>query len=72
MTWLTQRRISFINANVVSENGIIAASLRVKRGRFDETDAKPHNGDLIVDLNGDLIAPGLINAHDHLEFNCFK
>lgn len=72
MSWVLQRAISFINANVVSENGIIATSLRLQRGRFDETDAKPHNGDLIVDLNGDLIAPGLINAHDHLEFNCFK
>lgn len=72
MSWVLQRAISFINANVLSENGIIAASLRVKRGRFDDIDAKPHNGDLIVDLHGGLIAPGLINAHDHLEFNCFK
>lgn len=67
-----KRATSFINARVLNEDGIIAASLRLKRGRFDETDAQPHNGDLIVDLNGDLIAPGLINAHDHLEFNCFK
>lgn len=72
MSWILQRAISFINANVLSENGIIATSLRLQRGRFDDIDAKPRNGDLIVDLRGGLIAPGLINAHDHLEFNCFK
>lgn len=72
MTWLLPRAISFINARVLNDDGIIAASLRVKRGCVDEIDAKFYNGDLIVDLNGDLIAPGLINAHDHLEFNCFK
>lgn len=67
-----KRAISFINAGVLNDDGTIAASLRVKRGRFVDIDGKPRNGDLIVDLNGDLIAPGLINAHDHLEFNCFK
>ncbi len=72
MAWTLKRAISFINANVLSENGIIATSLRLLRGRVDEIDARPRNGDLIVDLKGDVIAPGLINAHDHLEFNCFK
>ncbi|MCG3153844.1 MAG: 5'-deoxyadenosine deaminase [bacterium] len=67
-----QRRISFVNANILCDSGSIATALRLQRGRVDEIDAKPRNGDLIVDLHGDLIAPGLINAHDHLEFNCFK
>lgn len=72
MTWLSQRRISFVNANILCESGSIATALRLQRGRFDEIGAQPRNGDLIVDLKGDMIAPGLINAHDHLEFNCFK
>lgn len=72
MTWSMQRRISFVNANILCDSGSIATALRLQRGRVDEIDAKPRNGDLIVDLHGDLIAPGLINAHDHLEFNCFK
>ncbi len=67
-----EHSIAFVNANVLSDTGIIATSLRLQHSRVDEIDAKPRNGDLIVDLNGDLIAPGLINAHDHLEFNCFK
>lgn len=67
-----QRRISFVNANILCDSGSIATALRLQRGRVDEIDAKPRNGDLIVDLHGDLVAPGLINAHDHLEFNCFK
>ncbi len=30
-----------------------------------------HCGQPVLDLNGFLILPGLINAHDHLEFNLF-
>lgn len=67
-----KRATCFINARVLHEDGIIAASLHVKRGRCGDINAPPHHGDLVVDLQGDLIAPGLINAHDHLEFNCFK
>src|SRR5579859_1857247 len=33
--------------------------------------AKPPKGAEVLDLEGRLILPGLINAHDHLEFNLY-
>lgn len=46
--------------------------MRISKNQIVEFEPIPQVGDSIIDLNGDLIAPGLINAHDHLEFNCFK
>ena len=30
---------------------------------------RPKHGDTVVDLKGDFVLPGLVNAHDHLELN---
>ncbi|WP_158944196.1 methyltransferase domain-containing protein [Granulicella sp. S190] len=54
------------------------ASLRIERGHIHSISSKPStDGDplplstTVVPLSGCLLLPGLINAHDHLEFGLF-
>lgn len=63
------RPISFINAQVVDENGIVATCLRMQKGLIAGLGESPHPQDVQVNLSGAYIFPGLINAHDHLELN---
>lgn len=44
-------------------------AVRVGGSRIVDVDAAPRAGDLRVDLGGDRLLPGLINAHDHLQLN---
>lgn len=44
-------------------------SLRVLGTRIAALNVDPRPEDLIVDLAGDRLLPGLINAHDHLQLN---
>jgi cytosine/adenosine deaminase-related metal-dependent hydrolase len=44
-------------------------SVRILGPRITALGADPHPGDSIVDLEGDRVLPGLINAHDHLQLN---
>lgn len=50
---------------------MIASSIRVAGGRIAALDCPPGSEDTAVDLDGDWVFPGLINAHDHLELNHF-
>ena len=61
------RPVCLINARVVTENGV-ASTLRFAR-RILALDAAPAPRDQVLDLDGALVLPGLINAHDHLELN---
>ena len=61
--------LTFVNAQVVTPNGRLAKTLRVKRGRIDGIDVAPDSGDHIIDLDRSFVLPGLINAHEHLELN---
>jgi cytosine/adenosine deaminase-related metal-dependent hydrolase len=58
--------ITFVNADI---GGGTAASLRIAGSRIAAVGAGASAGDLVVDLRGDRLLPGLINAHDHLHFN---
>lgn len=44
--------------------------LSIRRGRIQPFDSTVEDS-LCVDLSGYLLLPGLINSHDHLEFNLF-
>jgi cytosine/adenosine deaminase-related metal-dependent hydrolase len=58
--------ITFVNADI---GGGTAASLRIAGSRIAAVGASASAGDLVVDLRGDRLLPGLINAHDHLHLN---
>ena len=59
--------LTFINADI---DGDLSA-LRIVAARIVSVGADPGPGDLVVDLHGDRLLPGLINAHDHLQLNNF-
>ncbi|MDZ7343294.1 MAG: amidohydrolase family protein [candidate division KSB1 bacterium] len=67
--FVRSRPISFINAQVLGPDGLLGSSLRIEAGRIGDT--APQSKDLVIDLGGAVISPGLINAHDHLELNNF-
>jgi cytosine/adenosine deaminase-related metal-dependent hydrolase len=62
---------TYIRSPVYGADGIIGSSLRVVRGRVAGVNCLPEWGDAVIDLQGDPILPGFINAHDHLELNNF-
>ncbi len=59
--------ITFINADMGEAQP--AASLRVVGPRIAAIGGRPHPQDRVIDLCGDRLLPGLINAHDHLQLN---
>ncbi len=65
MIW--SRAVSFVNAQVVADGGV-AHSLRFS-SRVLAIGERPRGGDTVVDLDGAVVLPGLVNAHDHLELN---
>ena len=45
------------------------STLRIVGSRIAALGADPGDGDRLIDLQGDRVLPGLINAHDHLQLN---
>ena len=62
-----RRRIAFVDARVVVD-GAIADSIRWST-RILSVGERPKGRDTVVDLQGAIVLPGLVNAHDHLELN---
>ena len=71
MPFSESRPITFVHAQVYSDAGVLGSSLRVAGGRVAGLNGPPEPGDAVIDLEGDFILPGFINAHDHLELNNF-
>jgi len=59
--------ISLVNARVIGEEGE-ADAVRFTTRVLGVGD-RPRTGDIVVDVDGAYVLPGLINAHDHLELN---
>src|SRR5438093_7018009 len=65
-TVLTMDVAPIVNGDVaISENQIIDV------GRFPGVSAR-HSGQEIIDLGEQALLPGLINAHCHLDYTCFR
>jgi cytosine/adenosine deaminase-related metal-dependent hydrolase len=60
---------TFVNARVLTPQGRLARTIRIRERRVDGVDVAPDRSDVIVDLADSFVLPGLINAHDHLELN---
>ena len=60
------RCVTFVNADIGTRR---VASLRIACSQIVALNGGAGAGDLIVDLRGDRLLPGLINAHDHLHLN---
>jgi cytosine/adenosine deaminase-related metal-dependent hydrolase len=58
--------VTFVNAAISGAN---ASSLRIAGSRIAAVGTAACSGDCVVDLRGDRLLPGLINAHDHLHLN---
>jgi len=62
------RAVTFINADMGPGQPV---TLRVLGSHIVGCGVGAESGDLVVDLGGDRLLPGLINAHDHLQLNSF-
>jgi len=51
--------------------GVGRTSLRLRGERVISVGVQPQRDDVVVELHGERVLPGLINAHDHLQLNNF-
>ena len=60
------RTTAFVNAEIA---GFGPGALRIQGHRIVSVGANSERGDHVVDLRGERLLPGLVNAHDHLQLN---
>jgi cytosine/adenosine deaminase-related metal-dependent hydrolase len=65
----SRRALTLVNAEI---SGLTATTLRISAARIVALGEPPGRTDLRVDLRGDRLFPGLINAHDHLQLNGYS
>jgi cytosine/adenosine deaminase-related metal-dependent hydrolase len=72
MTQSASRGCTFINASLgASAREVGTTSVRVVGATISAVGCDPQPSDLVIDIGGDRLLPGLINAHDHLQLNSF-
>ena len=64
----TDSAFLFVNACMRAGSGTV----RVLGSAIHSRDVPPTAADRIIDLQGDRLLPGFINAHDHLQLNSFE
>src|SRR5215470_4834042 len=62
----SERAIALLNASLRSGERVC---IRMERGRIASLHEKPEKRDVVIDLRGARVMPGLVNAHDHLHLN---
>jgi cytosine/adenosine deaminase-related metal-dependent hydrolase len=70
---LTSRAVIFRNGKFYCNGDFVLRDVKTVKGLIAEIapEITPLRKDRVVDLQGLFVIPGLINAHDHLEFNLF-
>lgn len=71
-TGLLPQTLYFKDVILLTSRGIQGRSLRIKGQKIVAIEEPPQRKDHVIDGQGGLLIPGLINAHDHLELNTFK
>jgi len=60
--------LTFVNAGIAKGE---MGTLRIQADKIAGLNQPVRSGDRVIDLHGDRVLPGLINAHDHLQLNNF-